>query len=291
MSGVSTIASNSSALGELLVLEDEHTASRVVIAPHRGAIVSSFRVGERELLFMNEATLRDPSKNVRGGIPVLFPAPGKLEGDRWQRAGRSASMKQHGFARTEAWTVREVSPRAAHISLELDSNERTLAQFPWAFHAELDFTLEHTRLRIDFRLHNRDATSLPFALGYHPYFHVGARDKLQTRIATEATRAFDNVTKRTGPFTGFDFRAPEVDLHLLDHGSSTSGLTFPDGSRLALRASNEFGLWVVWSLADHDFICVEPWTAPGDALNSGERLLELAPDATWESFVELEYYV
>jgi galactose mutarotase-like enzyme len=199
MPTVSTLASDSPALGELVVLEDARTASRVVLAPQRGAIVCSFRVSERELLFMDEATLRDPQKNVRGGIPVLFPSPGKLEGDRWQHSGRSGSMKQHGFARTEAWAIRERASHAAHVSLALDSNERTLAQFPWAFHAELDFTLEHTRLRIDFRLHNRDASPLPFALGYHPYFR--ATDKLQTRIDTRATRAFDNLTKHTGAFT------------------------------------------------------------------------------------------
>jgi galactose mutarotase-like enzyme len=273
--------------GELLVLEDERTACRVVVAPQRGAIVCSFRASERELLFMDDATLRDSSTNVRGGIPVLFPAPGKLAGDHWQHAGRSGSMKQHGFARTEAWAVRQRATQAAHVSLALDSNQRTLAQFPWAFHAELDFTLERTRLRIDFRLHNRDASPLPFALGYHPYFRV--TDKSETRIDTRATLAFDNVTKHTGAFSGFDFTAPEVDLHLLDHGSSTSALHFGDGSRIALRASPEFTRWVVWSLAEHAFICVEPWTAPGNALNTSKSILTLAPGAAHESFFELEY--
>jgi galactose mutarotase-like enzyme len=287
MPTVSTLASDSPALGELVVLEDERTASRVILAPQRGAIVCSFCVSERELLFMDDATLRDPNKNVRGGIPVLFPTPGKLEADHWQHLGRSGSMKQHGFARTEAWTIRERASNAAHVSLALDSNERTLAQFPWAFHAELAFTLEHTRLRIDFRLHNRDASPLPFALGYHPYFRT--TDKLETRIDTRATRAFDNVTKQTGAFTSFDFAAREVDLHLLDHGSSTSALHFRDGSHIDLHASREFTRWVVWSLADHPFICVEPWTAPGNALNTGESILTLAPGATHESFFELEY--
>jgi len=287
MPHASTASSEPSALGELIVLEDERSASRVVVAPQRGAIVTSFRVADRELIFMDDATLRDPSKNVRGGIPVLFPSPGKLEGDAWQHSGRSGSMKQHGFARTEAWRTRELAPQFARCSLELDSNARTLAQFPWAFHAELDFTLEHMRLRIDFKLQNRDANPLPFALGYHPYFKVD--DKTDLRIDTLATRAFDNVTKQVRAFTRFDFGEPEVDLHLLDHGSSASVLQLRDGSRIDLRASREFGRWVVWSLAERAFVCVEPWTAPGNALNTGEQLLELAPGAAYESFFELEY--
>jgi galactose mutarotase-like enzyme len=287
MPTVSTLTSRVPALGQLVVLEDERSSSRVVIAPHRGAIVTSFRIGEREVLYMDEATLHDPAKNVRGGIPVLFPTPGKLEGDRWQHAGRGGSMKQHGFARTESWQVRAVARDSARVSLELDSSDRTRAQFPWAFHAELDFSLDRTRLRIDFELTNRDSTPLPFALGYHPYFSV--EDKAQLRIDTRATRAFDNVAKQTRPFTGFDFSAPEVDLHLLDHGSSETALHFGDGARLALHASPEFALWVVWSLMERPFVCVEPWTAPGNALNTGDRLLELEPGATHTSFVELEF--
>lgn len=283
------LASDSSAVGELIVLEDERSAARVVVAPRRGAIVCSFRIADRELLFMDEATLRDPSKNVRGGIPVLFPSPGKLDGDGWQHSSRTGSMKQHGFARTEAWRPRELATSSAHCALELDSNARTLAQFPWAFHAELDFTLEHMRLRIDFKLHNRDASSFPFALGYHPYFQVD--DKPETRVDTRATRAFDNVTKQTVAFTRFDFRAPEVDLHLLDHGSSESALHFRDGAHIDLRASQAFRRWVVWSLTDRPFICIEPWTAPGNALNTGEDLIELAPGTTHSSFFELEYNV
>lgn len=287
MPTVSTLTSHAPALGQLVVLEDERTQSRTIVAPARGAIVTSFRVAGRELLFMDETTLHDATKNVRGGIPVLFPTPGKLENDRWQRGDQGGSLKQHGFARTEAWRVRAVARDSARVSLELDSNERTLADFPWAFHAELDFSLDRTRLRIDFELENRADTPLPFALGYHPYFLVADKSKL--RIDTRASRAFDNVGKREVPFTGFAFTSPEVDLHLLDHGSNRSALHFGDGSQLAIHASDEFALWIVWSLAERPFVCVEPWTAPGNALNTGDRLIELAPGATYTSFVELEY--
>jgi galactose mutarotase-like enzyme len=287
MATATTERSDSPALGELVILTDERAECRVVIAPSRGAIVTSFRVEERELLFMDDATLRDPNKNVRGGIPVLFPSPGKLEGDRFQRAGRSGSMKQHGFARTEAWRVRSLDRDASSVTLELSSNDSTRKQFPWDFSAELMFTLDHTCLRIDFKLQNLDAAALPFAVGFHPYFHVA--DKAKTHVSTDATQAFDNVAKRVVPFDEFDWSATELDLHLLDHSSPESMLEYSDGSHLAVRASDEFSLWVVWSLRERDFICLEPWTAPGNALNTGDRLIELAPGGTHESFVEFDY--
>jgi len=67
MPKVSSRSSDAAAVGALIVLEDEADHSRVVIAPQRGALVTSFSVGGRELLYLDESTLSDATKNVRGG--------------------------------------------------------------------------------------------------------------------------------------------------------------------------------------------------------------------------------
>ena len=288
MAPLSRAPSNEPAVGELLTLNDESAGSQVVIAPERGALVTSFKVLGRELLYLDRATLNDAGKNVRGGIPVLFPAPGKLEADTWHAAGQSGQMKQHGFARNLPWTVREDATGAAAVTLLLDSNADTHAQYPWAFQAQLRFALEGRSLRIVARVRNESQTTLPFALGYHPYFL--ASDKRQLRIDTRATRAFDNVAKQTLPFKGFDLDLAEVDLHLLDHGSSASALHFADGSYVSLTGSPEFTHWVVWTLSGKDFVCLEPWTAPGNALNTGERLFELLPGQEQECSLQIAWH-
>jgi galactose mutarotase-like enzyme len=284
MPTVVTDSADSRAPFKLLTLTDEAARSRVVIAPERGAIVTSFCIAERELLYLDESTLLDASKNVRGGIPILFPSPGKLEADTWHFAGQRGVLRQHGFARNQPWAV--VSEAASEIKLRLASDSQTLAQFPWPFRLELAFSLQGRRLRISSRVQNEGESVLPFALGYHPYFHVN--DKQHAHIDTRATRAFDNVTKRVGPFTGFDLTANEVDVHLLDHGSSASTLHLPDGARIRLSASPEFSRWVVWTVAGKDFVCLEPWTAPGNALNTGELLSLLNPFAHQEGYIEIE---
>jgi galactose mutarotase-like enzyme len=288
MPSISRIPSGQAAVGELLALSDERAGTRVLLAPQRGALVTSFSVGERELLYLDPATLQDGSKNVRGGIPVLFPSPGKLEGDAWRASGQAGQMKQHGFARNLAWAVQETrSEGAAAVTLSLDASAVTLAQFPWAFHAELTVSLEGASLRLVARVRNESQATMPFALGYHPYFR--AKDKSRIRIDTRATRAFDNVTKQTVPFTGFNLELPEVDVHLLDHGSTASALHFGDGSRLSLSGSPEFTHWVVWALAGKDFVCLEPWTAPGNALNTGDRLSLLEPGDQQELSLEIAW--
>lgn len=266
-------------LGDAITLHADEGESSATIFPKRGALVSSLRIAGRELLYLDRATLDDPSKNVRGGIPVLFPAPGKLAGDAWQCGGKHGTLKQHGFARTQAWDVlRTESTPHASVTLGLRANAEMLAQFPWAFAAELEFTLQQQALALTTRIANTGHESLPFALGFHPYFNVP--DKTRARIDTAATRAFDNVTKRVQDFRGFDLTQPELDLHLLDHGSGRCTLALGDGTGIAIEASSEFARWVIWTLAGKDFVCVEPWTAPGNALNSGEQLRWLEPGAS-----------
>lgn len=288
MPSVTTRPSGIPAVGDLLVLEDERASSRVEISPLRGALVTSFRVGERDLLYLDEATLKDPAKSVRGGIPVLFPSPGKLADDTWRNGQRRFSMKQHGFARNLPWSVdrgETKGPGTARITLILSSTPATLAQFPWPFQARLTFALSGRALRITSRVQNNGTSDMSFGVGYHPYFAV--EDKARTRIDTHASQAFDNVSKKVVPFAGFDLTAAEVDLHLLDHGSTESALHLADGARIEVRGSKEFQRWVVWTLSGKPFVCLEPWTCPGNALNTGENLTVLAPGASQKSWVEI----
>lgn len=268
----------------LVTLSAENTSA--TIAPARGALVTSFRVGERELLYFDAATFADPTQNVRGGIPVLFPTPGKLVGDAWRYGGHEGSMKQHGFARNLAWTVIEARPDS--LVLAIESNAATFAQYPWRFRVSLSFVVSAARLRLAMTVANLSDSAMPFGIGYHPYFQVG--DKARARIDTAATRAFDNVSKSNVAFTGFDLTQREVDLHLLDHGSDTGTLHYADGARIAVSASPQFSRWIVWTLAGKDFVCLEPWTSPGNALNTGEGLIELAGGQVQESWMELRFH-
>ncbi|HEX4335256.1 MAG TPA: galactose mutarotase [Polyangiaceae bacterium] len=286
MPGVTSRDSGNSTVGEVFVLEDETARSRVELAPKRGALVTAMRVGDRDVLYLDEATLKDPSKSVRGGIPVLFPSPGKLVDDEWRDGDRAFTMKQHGFARTMPWSVLGWSSEgAASVTLGLASNGVTLAEYPWAFHTSLTFTLSGPKLRITSKVWNDSGSEMRFGIGYHPYFKVD--DKAHARVDTRATQAFDNVKKQNVPFAGFDFTAKEVDMHLLDHGSTATTLHLGDGGHIDVRGSAEFTRWVVWTLEGKPFVCVEPWSAPGNALNTGEHLLRLPPGGALETFIEI----
>jgi galactose mutarotase-like enzyme len=256
------------------VLRDTTSGAEAEVAPARGGMATRFRVGAVPVLAMDDSTLVDVTKNVRGGIPILFPTAGRLKDDRYG----TREMKQHGFARNLPWkVVSRATDGNARVVLELVSNDETRARFPFEFRVEFTYELKGATFTIGQRYENRSKEKMPLHAGFHPYFHVLESEKAKTVVETKATRAFDNVTKQDIPFHGFELTQKEVDLHLHDHGSTESAIVRPGGQRIEVKASSEFTHWVVWTVTGKDFICLEPWTAPGNALNTGERLLWLAP--------------
>ena len=262
---------------DTVVLADEVAGSSATIVPERGALAISLFAHGREWLYLDESTLRDRTANVRGGIPVLFPSPGKLTDDTFAWSGKSGAMKQHGFARNSRFhEIARGTEGGAWVELELCDSEATRAAFPFAFRLRLRFRLWGSHLGVRADVQNTGEGLLPFALGYHPYFAVPVADKASCRIPTAATRAWDNQRKRDVTLGPIDLAEGEVDLHLHDHGSNGATLETPSGS---VDLGGHFTRWVIWTLPSKDFVCLEPWTAPADALNTGEGLVELGPGA------------
>jgi galactose mutarotase-like enzyme len=256
---------------ETLRLEDEASGARVHLAPGRGGMVTRFVVGDVPVLFLDEATLRDPKKSVRGGIPILFPIAGKLPGDRYEARGQSYSMKQHGFARNLPWTIVDESTRdGASVTLGLEANPATRAEYPFDFALRFTYRLRGEELRVEQRFENRGPDPMPIQPGLHPYFYVPDGSKAGVTLDTDATRARDNLTGQEIPLTlPIALAHREVDLYLLDHHPRetvlhrdvTAGLP-----NIHLGFGDDQALLVVWTLPDRDFVCVEPWRAGLGAL-------------------------
>jgi galactose mutarotase-like enzyme len=262
------------------VLRDTESNAEVEVCPSRGGLITRFRVGDTPVLSMDDSTLYDLSKNVRGGVPILFPMAGPLKDNQVSFDGKPYEMKQHGFARNEAWEVTSHSTDgSARLTITLRSSDETRKRFPFNFIVQYTYELKGSSLHLHQRYQNLSAEPMPLHTGFHPYFHVPDAEKASTKVETRATKAFDNVTKRDFDFTGFDLTQKEVDLHLHDHGSTKSYIQRPNSDKkIEVNASDEFTHWVVWTLAGKDFICLEPWTAPGNALNTKQRLIMLAPN-------------
>ena len=267
---------------EALRLEDETTGSIVSLAPARGGMATRFSVGGVPVLFLDEATLADLDKNVRGGIPILFPIAGKLPGDRYEVAGRTFSMKQHGFARGLPWAVLDESTQdGASVTLGLESSDATRAQYPFEFALRFTYRLRDGVLTVEQRFENRGDAPMPLRPGLHPYFFVPDAAKSGVRLDTDATRAFDNRTGQEVAVTQpIELADREVDLFLLDHHPRQTVLHRPGLPAVRIGFGKEQALLVVWTLPGRDFVCVEPWRARPGALADDATAPRIAPGAS-----------
>jgi galactose mutarotase-like enzyme len=269
---------------ETHLLVDHEAKARVVLAPARGGMVTRFIVGDTNVLYLDADTLRDPTKNVRGGIPVLFPIAGRLTDDKYSNDGATYVMKQHGFARNMPWAiVDQATDGCARLGLALVSNQMTRAQYPFDFRLAITYVLSEGRLTLQVRVSNLGDREMPLQAGLHPYFQLADRNKRIARVMTDATQAFDN---RTGAVVALrepiDLAADVVDLHVLDHWPRTVRLTRPQDRDVDLALGVPDRVLVVWTERGRDFVCVEPWAAPRNAFNDG-LAVRVPPGGTHET--------
>lgn len=230
------------------VVELTNAQARVEVHPARGGLLARFEMDGTPVLYLDEETLRDVSKNVRGGVPVLFPFAGKPP--------EGSALPQHGLVRKLAWDVVRMSGG--------ERAELVMGVEVAPYRLELTVRLEARTLRVDARVENRGDVPAPVHYGLHPYFFVPDAVKTGVKLDVEASRVFDNRTGREGGFTGFDFTAEELDLHLLDARTERPVLHRPGLPPVTFDWSCEdFPVMVVWAVKGKDYVCVEPWTARG----------------------------
>lgn len=269
-------------------LSDSETQAHLTVVPARGGLITRWRIVDQEIFYFDADRFTHPELSVRGGIPLLFPICGNLPDNQYRWDGTTYQLKQHGFARDLPWTVvSQDIGEAASLTLELTSNAATLAQYPFEFRLSITYRLQGHSLELQQQFTNLSDQPMPFATGIHPYFQVN--DKTQLSFEIPATEFRNHLTGETEPFAGeFDFSQPEIDLACQQLTATTATvIDAQQGRRLTLTWSEEYTKLVFWTVQGKDYYCLEPWSAPRNALNSGEDLITLAPQQTLETQVRM----
>jgi galactose mutarotase-like enzyme len=266
---------------------NEDETSFIEVVPERGGIITRWHALNREVLYLDEARFADPTLSVRGGIPVLFPICGNLPDNRYTDNGESFALKQHGFARDLPWTIAHQTPTSLAIALR--SNAQTLTQYPFEFEFTLTYTLKGTCLALQSAVANRSSRMMPFSLGFHPYFAVQDKSAIALNLPAEAL--LDHLTLQRQPYTGtLDLQAPELDVALFPVTAQTAAMTEqlgPSNFTLEITSDPVFTTLVVWAVQGKPYLCLEPWSAQRNALNTGADLIRLAPNASMEAQVAI----
>jgi glucose-6-phosphate 1-epimerase len=263
-----------------------------------GATVTSWKAAGIERLFVSPKAVFNGVKAIRGGIPLVFPQFGQP----------SASMPQHGFARTSLWSwacgCHDCAEGEGRIILTLKSSPETMAVWPFDFELTYTVTLTATSLRCELSCLNIGDAAFPAHALLHTYVALPSA----TSIADLSVKGFQG-------FTFLDKMAPSADLQLEDRELVTVGcetdriycggempdivlsagttpfLTVSKSSSLnATPLATDVVFWNAWAdkscaLPDlgegayQRYVCVEPGqvrqyvtVAPGDVFSVGTLL-------------------
>lgn len=268
------------------ILSDQKAHSRIEVVPERGGIITQWRIQGQNILYLDEERFADPSLSIRGGIPILFPICGNLPGNTYTHNNREYTLKQHGFARDLPWQVVESSTEGvARLRLRLSSNAKTLAVYPFEFQLNFTYELHGNSLTLRQEYINQSDRVMPFSTGLHPYFWVANKTQLEFDIPASHTQ--DQNTQEIHPFDGtFDFDQEEIDVALRPITAHQASMS--DRRRqfkITLDYSDRYSTLVFWTVQGKDYACLEPWSAPRNALNTGENLLYLEPGQSCETLV------
>ncbi|MBW4634417.1 MAG: aldose epimerase [Iphinoe sp. HA4291-MV1] len=263
--------------------------SRLEVVPERGGIITSWRVQNQEILYLDEERFANPQLSVRGGIPILFPICGNLPNNTYTLNDKQYTLKQHGFARDLPWEFIEdqVTPEKASLTLALSSNEQTRAVYPFEFKLAFTYQIQGNTLEIRQKYTNLSTEQMPFSTGLHPYFLTVDKNQLKFEIPSQEYQ--DQITKEIHLFNGdFDYNRDEIDVAFKQLNGKSATVT--DNARklkLKLEYDDTYSTLVFWTVIGKDYYCLEPWSAARNALNTGERLSVLEPEASHTATVRL----
>ncbi|MDX2255546.1 MAG: aldose epimerase [Pseudanabaenaceae cyanobacterium bins.39] len=269
-------------------LSDASVNSHLEIVPERGGIVTSWRIHQNEVFYLDTERFTSPELSVRGGNPILFPLCGNLPNNTYYVDGKEYQIKQHGFARELPWTVIDQSFQdCASLTLELQSSEQTKEVYPFDFRVAFTYSLRGNCLEIRQVYQNLSSTAMPFYAGFHPYFLCG--DKKQLEIEIPSSRYEDNRTKQNIDFAGkFDFEQEEIDAVFGNLSQRFTSVSDRDRHlKISIDYDDFYTCLVFWTVKGKDFYCLEPWSAARNALNTRENLTVLAPHSQCEAVMKI----
>lgn len=254
----------------------------------------------------------DPRLAAQNGRAVagypLIPYANRIANGRFSFAGQTWQLARnfgdsphtiHGNGWMRAWCVAEVSARHAILTLDHTPPGDPADQWPFAYHAELLFTLYPDHLDVALSVQNRDARHWPAGLGLHPYI---AR-------TPETTLRFDADTLWTNDAIGLPADRVAVEGAAEFAGGRLLGDTEIDccyagwdgtatvempeqNTTLVVSAAPPLDHLQLYTPAGRDFIGLEPVSNMPDAINridtaADQGLRILTPGETLHALVTM----
>ncbi|WP_232821109.1 aldose epimerase [Dyella sp. C11] len=248
----------------------------VAIAPSAGGRVAQIHCDGVEWLVGHDA---DHRAMIAWGSYPMVPWAGRIrhgkfvfDGDAHALPVNLGAHAIHGVGLAMPWQVDAHGPHEVELSLELPVDTR----WPFGGRAHQRFHVSGHVLRMEMSV-TAGEHAMPATLGWHPWFHKPDRldfhpEAIYPRDA-EGMATLPTAAPPSGPWDDCFVNVKPVVLHR-------------EGQRV--RLTSDCHDWVVYDQPTHA-TCVEPQTAPPDAVNLA-RARVLAPGETLSAWFVLEWF-
>lgn len=205
-----------------------------------------------------------------GQAPVLFPVIGQLINDKYFYNGTEYTMPKHGLARKLLFKVKECEGSKAVFSLESDEN--TLASYPFDFEYLVTFELKGKALVNTMTVVNKTDGEMYFSVGAHPAFNCKVGDVIE--FEQPETLATERIDKEN---LIIDEKFPLIEnsreIVITKEIFEPDALILSDikSKKLRIKGENEieftFGdcpFLGIWAKPGAPYVCIEPWYGVND---------------------------
>jgi len=258
--------------------------------PELGMLGISLRVDGEELLALPGGLDGYRAGHVTG-LPLLAPWANRLGGRRYEIAGvqvdvagldlhdDGAGLPIHGTMIAQAgWEVVDATSASARARFDYGSRPDLLRAFPFPHEVVLDVEIGENGLRVATTVRPTADRPVPISFGWHPYLALRhARSETDLRLPVCRHLTLDT----RGLPTGDSEPQPEESSPLADRAVD-DGYALGDDRRLAIEDArgvisvdlgDRYPFAQVYSPAGAAFACLEPMTAPTNALMTGSAPL------------------
>lgn len=238
-----------------------------------GAMLNSLIKNDTEYLWQGDEL------HWAGQAPVCFPIVGVLPDNKGTAFGKAVSMKRHGVARINPFTVFEQCDNS--ITFVQRSDDNTRAAFPFDYELKIKYTIVGDTVTNEYIITNTGDQDMPFVIGGHPAFNCPlcdgeafedykvVFDKVMTKrvLRPDHHTGLVNVDERFDALDNSDTISlrhdlfEENDAMIFDNvESKCATLIGPKGKGIKIEYQDMTNL-LVWSACNNaDFVALEPWT-------------------------------
>jgi aldose 1-epimerase len=264
--------------------------------PQLGMLGSSLRHHGEDLLALPGGLDGYRKGNVTG-LPLLAPWANRLGARRYEVDGIAVDLDGlalttderglpiHGTMTAQpGWEVIELSRRSLTARFDFGAHPDLMASFPFPHELRIEASVEATTLRVDTTLAPTGDRSVPVSFGYHPYLRLPGALRANIRLRLPQRRHVE-LDGRQLPTGRADFEEAEDEPvgtrtfdDLYELGDDRQLALTGAGRRLVLELGDGYSHAQVFTPPAAESICLEPMTAPVNALLDGT--CALAPPGT-----------